>query len=199
MRADHLYDRLRSIAERHGSFATGTHHLNLVGVRGWLDGKKVTNAKDAYNDTIYVLYVDADGTRCVEAFRASVEPGRFEKKLNPEGDAHLCDGRYEFRRGLQQGRYPALVQASPVKVWRDADKSGSQDETEHRIHTGYYGINIHYAGTTDRVGMWSAGCQVIWGGANGPWTRLMALVDRSPQQTFPYTLVDGYALEHGDG
>lgn len=191
-----LYDRLRFIIELRGKFTSTPRELNLVGVRGWLNGRRVPNSKDAFNDTIFAVYVNHDGAKCVEAFVASVEPGVFAERYNVAGDAHLVDGQYAFRRGLHRG-YPALIQAEAVTIWRDRDKDGVQDASERRHHVGWYGINIHAAGTGAKVGNWSAGCQVIHGGRGpgSPWSKFMALVDASPQQVFRYTLVDGTELE----
>jgi len=62
--------------------------------------------------------------------------------------------------GFHQGKYEALVQIRPVKVWRDADKDMEFDET--KIDEGLFGINIHKAGADSTyVENWSEGCQVF--------------------------------------
>ena len=35
-------------------------------------------------------------------------------------------------------------------------------ESDSVVETGYFNINLHAGGTTESVGNWSAGCQVIW-------------------------------------
>lgn len=189
------YDDFRRVIESVGRFDVDPLHLNLLGIRGWVRGEHATNRPDEYNDSILVLWLGTDGTKHVDAFRATVDPGRFAERLNPLGDAHLLEGQYLFRRGLHKG-YPALVQAEPVRVWRDADKDGVRDPDEAKAYSGWFGVNIHAGGEGERVGSWSAGCQVIWGGrgTNSPWSKFMSLVDVSPQETFRYTLVDGSVL-----
>jgi hypothetical protein len=62
--------------------------------------------------------------------------------------------------GLHQGKYEALKQKSPIKVYRDSNKDLTYDET--KITEGVYGINIHKAGQDSTwVSNWSLGCFVF--------------------------------------
>ena len=66
--------------------------------------------------------------------------------------------------GLHQGKYEALRQRKPVKVYRDNDKDLEYDTDEDTIKEGIYGINIHRSNPYDQsyyVNKWSAGCQVF--------------------------------------
>lgn len=70
-----------------------------------------------------------------------------------------------------------------------------QDAT---LDEGWFGINIHAAGTTDWVNNWSAGCQVIHGGVRGEaWKRFDRLVYEiadQRQKRIPYTLLSSQAV-----
>ncbi|MCB9889373.1 MAG: caspase family protein, partial [Planctomycetes bacterium] len=189
------FDRLRSVIARFGEFDARPGALNLLGIRGYLDGQPVANRPDEYNDTIAALWYSADGRPQVRQFRASVDPGQYytDNPMRPEGTAHLVEGHYRYKRGLHKGR-PALVQAAPVTVWRDRDRDDQQDAGEV-VETGWFGINIHDGGTGTQVGKWSSGCQVVHGGRSGAdWRRLMELVDANTAETVGYTLVDRAVL-----
>lgn len=178
-----------------GEFDLEDRHVNLLGLRGW--SKEVgpnENSRDEYNDTIIAAWRDGESKFC-EMFRASVDPGQFEGG-HSEGDAHLIPGQYWFRVGRhplsRPGGYPALNQDEPVRVWRDRDKDGKRiGMKEAEVHSGFFGINIHAAGEGDRVGRWSAGCQVVHGGVGGaPWLRFMEIASSDPRRRMRYMLID---------
>jgi putative heme degradation protein len=78
------------------------------------------------------------------------------------GVARLVEGQYRGSHtlGLHQGKYEALKQAKPVKVYRDGDRDLEYDE--NKIAEGVFGINIHKAGVDSTfVENWSEGCQVF--------------------------------------
>lgn len=164
-----------------------TGHVNLVGLRGWVNGLPVPNEPDAYNDTILLVSQTASGLRAVR-FRASVDPGRL-REPNPRGTAHLLPGSYLYRLGLHRGRETALVQAGEVRVRRyiDDDPEGLAPFEE----SGWFGINIHRGGLSPRVGSWSAGCQIVHG---TQWPSFIAALQRAAdegQQLFHYHLIEG--------
>ena len=72
-------------------------------------------------------------------------------------------GSHEIR--LHQGKYEAVCQKKPVKVYRDKNKDGKYDMLEENIQEGIFGINIHKAGSrangSTQIDKWSAGCQVF--------------------------------------
>lgn len=188
------YDYFKKVIEGVGTFETGVNYMNVIGVRSLSNHKKVTNTQNAYDDSIYVLWLDAGGEKHCEHFKATVDPGKFAKYYNAKGDAHLVDGQYKYKVGTHKG-YAALNQAEKVCIWRDKNKDGDQDADETTEYWGYYGINIHAGGTTDNVGNWSAGCQVIWGGKTGvPYKRFMTLMNTDPDKKMFYTLVDSSDL-----
>jgi hypothetical protein len=166
--------------------------LHLLGITGWVGRQHVPNTKDEYNDTIIALWKNAQGQKIVKEYVASTSPGTYKKYYNVKGDAHLVSGRYAYKRGKHKG-YDALVQAESFTVWRDFDKDGRRKD-DSIVENGYFGINIHAAGTGTKVGNWSAGCQVIWGGRGhgSPFETFMQDVHSlvGSGDTVYYTLVD---------
>lgn len=166
--------------------------LHLLGITGWVGRQHVPNTKDEYNDTIIALWRDSQGQKVVKEYIASTSPGKYKNYYNVKGDAHLVPGRYAYKRGKHKG-YDALVQAESFTVWRDIDKDGLRKE-DSLVESGYFGINIHAAGTGTKVGNWSAGCQVIWGGREqgSPFESFMQDVHSllGSDETVYYTLVD---------
>jgi hypothetical protein len=136
------------------------YDLNIVGVRNTDVGNKVTNA---FDDRITVSY-KLNGEWKFHSWPATTDPGKkgvMEFK-NSAGVARLVEGQYRGSHtlGLHQGKYEALRQQKPVKVYRDKNKDLNFDE--HTIQEGIFGINIHKAGADSTyVENWSEGCQVF--------------------------------------
>ena len=81
---------------------------------------------------------------------------------NKAGVARLVEGQYRGSHiiRLHGGKYEALGQNKPVKVYRDPNKDMKYDE--NKIAEGVFGINIHKAGADSTyVENWSEGCQVF--------------------------------------
>lgn len=191
-------DLLRDyIVERLGQPRPEPGRLHLVGIRGTLpvgtrDLRPVANVPNRYNDAIGCF-----GTH-LELFTGTVDPGSTWtlNPSNPEGCAHLLNGRWEYRLGLHR-RKPALVQAAAVKVWRDRDRDGARDPHEI-VDEGWFGINGHAMGARPSIGAHSAGC---WGPSGG-WTGkqwlafygLCKAANDAGQKTFHYYLFDGAGL-----
>jgi peptidoglycan hydrolase-like protein with peptidoglycan-binding domain len=184
------YEYYREAIEARGhTFDTRPGQRNILGVRGWQNGKPTDNVKDRWNDTIAVLWVDAQGNEHVREYKSTVDPGSFDRFYNPAGDANLKDGQYQYVMGEHKG-HRALNQGQAVPVWRDSNKDGIRSSREFE-EKGWFGINVHAGGTGDRVGNWSAGCQVIWGGWEGKqWTDFMRQMDADPDGRYRYTLID---------
>ena len=191
------YDLYRLLIERVGIFDTRPGHVNLIGIRGYLNGRPTENRPDRYDDTIATVFIDG-GRKRVEEYESTTDPGKpyTEKPLNSAGCAHLMEGRqYLYKPGKHNGR-DALVQAGPVTVWRDRDKDHARDAGE-LVEEGWFGINIHNGGTGEVVGEWSAGCQVIRGGEQGAaWQSFLRRVSQHPAPTLRYALVNRTALVH---
>ena len=138
-------------------------NLNLVGIRRDNEG---TNTFDDY---ILVLYRDMK-QEAIHQYSATTDPGKYWLKnpSNPKGTAVLAPGQYRstWQIGKHQGRYSALVQRKPVKVYRDNNKDDIIDYNSIVLlsEEGYFGINIHRSNPYDEsyvINKWSAGCQVF--------------------------------------
>ena len=167
-------------------------NLNLVGVRRDNEG---TNTFDDY---MLVLYREEE-LAVKHQYSITTDPGKYwlENPMNPEGTAILVPNQYlgTWGLGLHQGKYEALVQQKPVKVWRDNDKNGIMDYpyTSDQADEGYFGINIHRSNPYDKsyvVNKWSAGCQVFQAIDN--YNEFMGLCKSSAAiygSSFSYTLL----------
>ena len=98
------------------------------------------------------------------------------------------------------GRYEALGQQKPVKVYRDNNLDDCYDFDESSIQEGLFGINIHratkYAGKkSSQIDRWSAGCQVI--AAYDDFMEFMQICNNSKDiwgNSFTYTLIESKDL-----
>lgn len=144
-------------------FEEGAYNLNIFGIRNEL-GKV-----DEFNDIIGIAYKDDIGLEHVINFIATTDPGLYWLKNglgNSKGTAILCPGQYRacWKLGFHKG-YQALQQSpkSGFKVWRDSNSNGDLD-TSGPIYNDVTGLNCHttsFINEIERVGKYSAGCQVI--------------------------------------
>ena len=172
------------------------YDVNIVGIRNSSTGDKVTNK---FDDHITVSY-KIDGVWQFHSYDCTTDPGKHwvENIMNKHGVAILKPGQYRSSHKIRkhQGRYDALGQQKPVKVYRDKNKDGKYDLSEENVHEGLYGINIHratkYAGKkSSQIDRWSAGCQVI--AANDDWTAFMKIMRKARAiwgNSFTYTLIE---------
>jgi len=178
----------------HSWFTKGDYNLNIVGIRNSATGDQITNR---FDDLITVSY-RLDGQWKFHQYQATTDPGRHwtENLLNPNGTAILVPGQYRgaYAVGLHQGKYEALRQVKPVRVYRDSDRDAEYDKLEASIQEGMFGINIHRAnkwGTSVQIDKWSAGCQVI--ASNEDFLEFMTLVGKAKTKwgnSFTYTLIE---------
>ena len=104
--------------------------------------------------------------------------------------------RGSHRVGLHQGKYEALTQAKPLKVYRDNNRDDKYDLIESNVHEGIFGINIHRATKWEgkkstQIDKWSAGCQVI--AANDDFKLFMEVCRKAAGiwgNSFTYTLIE---------
>jgi hypothetical protein len=164
--------------------------VNIVGVRNSDTGQKVTNL---FDDAITVSY-KKDGEWQFHSWAATTDPGTKGVKEfhNVAGVARLVEGQYRGSHaiGLHQGKYEALRQQKPVKVYRDANRDMTYDES--KIQEGIFGINIHKAGADSTyVENWSEGCQVFKKAAD--FDEFMDIVRDARKihgNSFTYTLIE---------
>ena len=142
-------------------FKNGYYNLNIIGVR-----RKENRVTNSFDDYIVVIYKTPTKAFVKIAYPITTDPGAFYMKLpaNKKGTAILVPGQYRrcWTIGKHKGKYEALVQAAPVKVYRDNNKDDVYDYNPETIDNGIFGINIHKSGESSKhVDKWSAGCQVF--------------------------------------
>ena len=180
-------------------FESGNYNLNIVGVRNSETHGKVTNK---FDDCITVSY-NIDGEEKFYCFSATTDPGSHWEKnlLNKDGVAILVPNQYRSSHEIRkhQGKYEALCQKKPVKVYRDNNKDSKYDMLEENIHEGIFGINIHKAGSringSTQIDKWSAGCQVF--SKESDFNQLMDLAYKAKDlygNSFTYTLIESKDL-----
>lgn len=136
------------------------YDVNIIGIRNASTGQTVTNV---FDDALTISYKE-NGVWKFHSWAATTDPGKkgVKEYHNAAGVARLVEGQYRSSHiiRLHQGKYEALGQNKPVKVWRDANKDLVYDEK--KIQEGVFGINIHKAGADSTyVENWSEGCQVF--------------------------------------
>jgi hypothetical protein len=144
-------------------FTGKNYDVNIVGVRNDDTNKNVTNK---FDDLITISYRDDRGDWNYYEFECTTDPGKHwvENIMNESGVAILKEGQYRGSHKIRkhQGKYNALCQKAPLKVYRDNNLDNVYDLIEENVKEGIYGINIHKAGKhSKQVDKWSAGCQVI--------------------------------------
>jgi len=164
--------------------------VNIVGVRNSSTGDKVTNV---FDDFLTVSYKEG-GEWKFHIWPATTDPGKkgVMEYHNAAGVARLVPGQYRGSHtiGLHQGKYEALKQQKPVKVYRDKDKDMQYDE--NIIQEGVFGINIHKAGADSTyVENWSEGCQVFKKSVD--FDSFMKIMNKAASvhgKSFTYTLIE---------
>ena len=170
------------------------YDVNIVGIRNSSTGQKVTNV---FDDRLTISYKDENGVWQFCSWAATTDPGKKSmlewKKMGITGGcARLLANQYRGSHclGLHQGKYQALRQQKPVKVYRDADLDLEYDET--KVTEGLYGINIHKSGRDSTwVENWSAGCQVFK--RSKDFDEFMSICRKAAKihgNSFTYTLID---------
>ena len=143
-------------------FDGGDYDVNIVGVRNSDTGKFITNA---FDDVITCCFQIGDEWIYKE-WLMTADSGKAAvlKYTNSNGVARLVEGQYRGSHmiGLHRGKYTALRQKKPMKVYRDKNKDLVYDEDV--IQQGIFGINIHRSNAKTEstlVDNWSHGCQVF--------------------------------------
>ena len=178
-------------------FTGGQWDVNIVGIRNSTTKNRVTNA---FDDKLTISYKNENDEWCYHEYNCTTDPGTHwvENLLNSDGVAILKPGQYRgsHKVGLHQGKYEALRQQKPLKIYRDGDMDNEYDLIEENVKEGIYGINIHRAtsksgGKSVRVDKWSAGCQVI--ASNSDFVEFMEICNKAKGlwgNSFTYTLIE---------
>ena len=176
-------------------FTKGQYNLNIIGIRS-NNQNKVTNL---FDDLLVVIYKTPTGKWQRVSYSITTEPGTYymtRKLLNPKGTAILVPGQYRecWELGKHKGKYKALVQKKPVKVYRDGNKDNIYDMVSKCIDNGVFGINIHRSDEfvkVNYVNSYSAGCQVF--SDPNDFKKFIALCEKQRQlygNSFTYTLLN---------
>jgi len=166
--------------------------------RLWLFGLRSKDSQaNSFNDTLGCYYYSPEGGWVSYFWPGTTDPGTYwlENPSRVAGTAILVEEQYldTWTIDLHAGKYEALCQrAGEVSVYRDGNKDNVLDENPDTITTGYFGINIHKAGSdSTQVDKWSAGCQVFKRLAD--FNKMMKLAhmqqDNTGLKTFSYTLM----------
>ncbi len=159
------YDKLKRVIETKGYmfFDNGTYNVNIFGIRNGYD------TVNMFDDIIGVAYRDEFNNPVVNIYKATTKPGLHYLKNelgNSKGTAILIPGQYRgcWTLGFHK-QYEALVQQGRkiFKVWRDNDSNGKFNPNG-KIYEDVTGLNGHttsFKTEIDKVGRYSAGCQVI--------------------------------------
>ena len=190
-------DKIKKAVESKGYkwFEGGDYNLNIVGVRNSDTNGVVTNK---FDDMVTLTY-EVGGVLKYHEFDATTDPGAHWEKnlLSKDGVAILVPNQYRGSHtiGMHQGKYEALKQQKPVKVYRDKNMDGKYDMLAENIQEGIFGINIHKAGSriegSTQIDKWSAGCQVL--SKESDFNKLMELAHKASAlygKSFTYTLIE---------
>lgn len=156
------YDKIQWLICFYDEHKLPIQNINLIGIRNSKD-----QDKDVIND--YLGFWSKDKFFLT---KGTTEPGVYwvkdKKERNKQGTFHLLEGFHEkiWGVGVHKG-YEALTnqypQCKPTKGWRDANYDFTRDDKDV-IVCDYFGINFHRMhpiSIVDRVGKYSAGCQVL--------------------------------------
>jgi hypothetical protein len=135
------------------------YNLNVTFLRN-PDGK--TNH---FDDIVVIDWWDLHNTRNIHTWEITTDPGLYwlKKPMNVNGTAIVCHDQFvrgAFIPGYHRG-YKAMVQnpKAVFKTWRDNDLDNIIDYGG-KIYTDVTGLNWHHAYNIEKVGPYSAGCQV---------------------------------------
>lgn len=157
------FDDIKKVTRQKGyTWWEGEYDVFNYGIRS---RSLVTNL---WNDILGVCYIDKFGNKINLMHSGSTKPGLNwlkDKTGNVNGTAILQPGQWRkcFVIGKHNG-YISLVQAAPgvFPVWRDNNKDGRFD-FQGPTYWDVTVLNMHTESLireTDKVGLYSAGCQV---------------------------------------
>jgi hypothetical protein len=175
------------------------YDVNIVGIRNNSPevGDRVTNVFDDWMTVSYKV----DGVWKFNIWPITTDPGTKAVKEyhNPNGVARVVPGQYKgmWAVGLHQGKYEAMRQVKPVKVYRDKNKDMTFNETV--IEEGIFGINGHRSNPTTEsayVENWSEGCQVFKRVKDfDNWMVIMNKAKGIHGNSFTYTLLESTDIQ----
>jgi len=142
--------------------------FNIAYIEGanW-DGTANADEADKWNDRRILFTVQNGLCKIVMNVGCTTEPGKLATNSTEAaklgGVARIAFGQYTaWQMGFHKGRanHPALVQCSPIPVYRDANKDGKRTGDLLDYATGINQHGTRPGKAPDAVGNWSAGCLV---------------------------------------
>lgn len=203
------WDLYMAIAEQTTGIAadTSSGHRSFLGLRGAYPGTFAWhgNVPNLFNDTIVVLWKDAEGKH-VREFPVNTDTGDYDFGTNASSSLRP-NRRYFHKNGwhrsynalsMNESGYHSIDDSNHNGHW-DSDRNGwlpPDSGTDYeRVGSGH---NIHMASVdaplgTATVDNWSAGCQTIPGMEN--WTAFITDAWESDGTEVQYFLVDVRDIE----
>ncbi len=176
-------DQIKKVLSQKG-YQFFDNELNIIGIRS------NNNVANSFDDWLCLI----KGNDKPLIFPITTDPGAYwlNNPMSVEGTAILVPGQYikSHKIGLHQGKYEALKQDLPLKVWRDDNRDNILNK-EGKVYQGLFGINIHRSNATSQsqvVEKWSAGCQVFQ--KVDDFNKFMKICKDSNQSSFTYTLLE---------
>jgi hypothetical protein len=162
-RQDYFPDRIEKAFEKNNyELNEEPYHLNLFGIRSTIE------QPNKFDDLLGFWYRDFGNTACCMFMSGTTHPGAYWllHPMNKLGTAIVVPGQYKnlWMIGMHKGKYKALVQINPIKVYRDNDGDNVLDifGPNVKIQEGMFAIELHHAGIHSvDINDWSAGCQVV--------------------------------------
>jgi len=180
---NHITGAYRAIWQLYLEHGAEWQKVNVFGIR---DEQNMN--QDLFNDFICIATTDE-----VHLFKGTCDPSVYWTQVggaakDKKGVAHICYGYHKnvYREGWHFNQYALVQRAGKIKIWRDGNNNFRKDNSDI-IQTGYFGVNIHTtSGEPSKIGMWSAGCQVIQ--RKKDFAKFMQIIKVSGQKKFSYFL-----------
>lgn len=162
------YGRLKLAYSKKGyKFFDKPYDMNVFGIRS------CNVLSGFFDDLVGIAYMDTNKNEHLFLAAATTDPSEkwLLAPLNPSGCAILCEGQYRsaYKIGIhgrtwKGGGYKALEQCNLMRYIRDNTRDEFLDFDIEDTFTDNLKTNIHRASRyeiVDRIGSYSAGCQVI--------------------------------------
>ena len=197
MRLSYMDLKIMCQTKSYAFFESGPYDVNLYGIR-----TRRTDVVDEFNDILGIAFTDEFGNQINWMSKGTTKPGIYWlgdlRKGNVNGTFIVAPGQHRrcWRLADHKG-YRSLVQSGPgvFKGWRDNDMDGKFDY-HGDIYTDVTGLNMHRNSAIkdrDRVGAYSAGCQVRQ--SKNEHEAAIEILERSEEfhgELFSYTLFEDH-------
>lgn len=134
---DYLYDCLRAAHDAivvvktkylptRFPWRTGTNEINIVGVRGFRDGKVIPNFQSEWDDTLFVTRINSAGAKEVWKFEASLDYSSGQAPI-------LMEGCYLYHKGIHMKKYYEQTKALSKKRYAKPPQTITEEELKQEI------------------------------------------------------------------